>query len=1085
MTLPDIDLRKIRLHKGSQDKAFEELCCQLASLEPRPTGAVHIRKGAGADAGVECFTRLASGEEIGWQVKYYSKADSSLFGSLDNSIDTALKKHPRLSTYIVCIPFDLSDARTARAKSPLQNWEERRRRWIKAAAHDGRRLKIELWGESQIKERLGRDDPAYSGRLLFWFDQEALTPAWFREKFKKACADLGQRYTPETNVELPIRRNLLAFARDPSLNDIVEKWTHKLQEVGRRTVNAVRDLARAVEAEPPLGLEDALARLVEQFDRAPIAAEAPIPVDDWQVALRAAETAASAGREWAWEQTRKKDGPWNSDPAGAARHYLAELRGELDDIQTDLRTPRWRLASARQMLVHGDAGQGKSHLLADAAAHQLDRSRPAIFLLGSNFVDGNPWQQILNGLDLPRHYQVKHFLGALDAAAQAADTRAVIFIDALNERHGVDIWPSRLAGMLAEIDPFPRVAVVLSCRTTYLDVVLPPALTEEVLPRLEHTGFTGSAARSYLEVRGFVLPGAPYLAPEFANPLLLRTCCDALEKEGQREFPKGLHGVSAIFGFYRRAVATVMNARLQLAPHRRIVERAIDTIARALAEGGHEYIAVEQAANMLDGIWPSDGTRERDLLSQLENEGVLTVEVVAQEDDTSAQEVRFTFQRFSDHAIATRWLGDHLDKSDPQASFAAGMPLHALVAGEQAYRNSGVVEAIAIQLPECTGLEILDAVQVTGCCWWLEHAFKESLLWRNQTSFTRRTLDLVHEIGGDALTVRMLIAITTEPENAFNANHLHAKLMGMSMPVRDQRWSTLIANEGEEEDHPVETLICWAWSNGFEAIEEARAELAAVTLTWFFTTTNRAVRDRATKALVALLAPRLTLAERLLTRFKDVDDPYVLERLLAGIYGAALQGLASDKDLGAATSAIYRTLFASGSPPVNVLIRDHGRCLVEYAHWRGCLPDDVVLAKARPPYSSPWPLEHVPDEVIDGFVEDYGRGNRFGDRIVSSTMEHGDFGIYIIPHEVNDWSPAPRDSHWLPTMKELHTAWHSDFGAVATPAMTVAYGNVLEAARVGGDEVSSHGTEARKAFEEWTCSLRVEGLDQNVMRLPA
>jgi hypothetical protein len=56
MSLPDIDFFKIRLHRGSQDNAFEEFCCQLAALEPLPAGAMHYRKGPGADAGVECFT---------------------------------------------------------------------------------------------------------------------------------------------------------------------------------------------------------------------------------------------------------------------------------------------------------------------------------------------------------------------------------------------------------------------------------------------------------------------------------------------------------------------------------------------------------------------------------------------------------------------------------------------------------------------------------------------------------------------------------------------------------------------------------------------------------------------------------------------------------------------------------------------------------------------------------------------------------------------------------------------------------------------------------------------------------------------
>ena len=42
-----------------------------------------------------------------------------------------------------------------------------------------------------------------------------------------------------------------------------------------------------------------------------------------------------------------------------------------------------------------------------------------------------------------------------------------------------------------------------------------------------------------------------------------------------------------------------------------------------------------------------------------------------------------------------------------------------------------------------------------------------------------------------------------------------------------------------------------------EVIDDTVVDLAAITLAWMFTTPNRFLRDRATKALVALLSGRL------------------------------------------------------------------------------------------------------------------------------------------------------------------------------------------------------------------------------------
>ncbi len=124
MLLPDIDFRKIRLHEDSQDRAFEQLCCQLAASQPRPPGATFTRKGRGRDGGVECFTTFASGAETAWQVKFSWAVDTNLIKHLDASLDAALKNHPGLDRYIVCIPFDAPDPRAPKVATQLARWNQ-------------------------------------------------------------------------------------------------------------------------------------------------------------------------------------------------------------------------------------------------------------------------------------------------------------------------------------------------------------------------------------------------------------------------------------------------------------------------------------------------------------------------------------------------------------------------------------------------------------------------------------------------------------------------------------------------------------------------------------------------------------------------------------------------------------------------------------------------------------------------------------------------------------------------------------------------------------------------------------------------
>ena len=542
---------------------------------------------------------------------------------------------------------------------------------------------------------------------------------------------------------------------------------------------------------------------------------------------------------------------------------------------------------------------------------------------------------------------------------------------------------------------------------------------------IEHKGFAGDggkAAKVYLDKRGIVRPGAPNLVPEFDNPLFLKTCCDFLEKQGKNELPRGLRGVTAIFEFYNDAITQALNRRMQLDPHHEIVPKAIGDFALALTEAGKGSITKEEAINLFESVVRSEGNLEKSLLAQFENEGIITVETVRQEDQSVTEIVRFTFERFSDHEIAKRLLDDYLNTDDVASSFQNGQPLCEFVFGPKNHERAGIIEAIAIQLPERTNVEILDTGNETSLV--VQKAFTESLLWREQTHFTKRTFQLAVELLEANEMNDLLVSISTEPSNTFNAHSVHECLTAMTMPERDAFWSIYLA--GCDSDGPIKTLISWAMINGMGPVDEDRAYLAATMLTWFLTTSHREIRDKATKALACLLSQRLSLAARLLGDFAKVNDLYVLERLLAACYGAALQGT-SEPGLDTLAETTFETIFASGKPPANALLRDHARGIVEYAAWRGVLDSSFDLTLARPPYQSPWPIEFVPEELIESYAEDRGHGS-FRDQIVrSTTYDAGDFAKYVVQYKVKKWSPARLGSQELPTGLSIRDAWESEF----------------------------------------------------------
>ncbi len=136
--------------------------------------------------------------------------------------------HPRLTRFIVCLSIDLQDNRSGKKMSQVQLYEHWRARSVKHAAAQDRILVIELWSASSITERLGRDTPAYSGRARYWFDTVRFSSAWFQEKFKVQRQNLGERYSPESHVDLPIQQALQALARKEELLREPAGWSAEI-----------------------------------------------------------------------------------------------------------------------------------------------------------------------------------------------------------------------------------------------------------------------------------------------------------------------------------------------------------------------------------------------------------------------------------------------------------------------------------------------------------------------------------------------------------------------------------------------------------------------------------------------------------------------------------------------------------------------------------------------------------------------------------------------------------------------------------------------------------------------------------------
>ncbi len=1003
-----MDWRAIHPYNGSRDVAFEELCAQLARAKA-PNDTEFIRKGA-PDAGVECFCVFADGSEWGWQAKYFESMGSSQWSQIDRSVKTALEKHPNLVRYYVCVPSDLPDARVKGQTSALERWGDHVRKWQRWACNRGMRVEFLWWGASELLELLSK--PEHVGRVAFWFGELHFNDEWFRHRFEEAREAAGPRYTPELNVDLPIAGKLALFGRTDvafdSIKALVPGLRSKLRSVRYRDSDGQNPKAHA-SLDSLLRTGEDLLNALSEIASVPTG---PLPFGSIATKIENAKSAAQEARaiqsklarEFDTErQDGKKDGGYYNNPFENTAAGLFNLNYNLSEALLKVRRAK-KYCSSDLMILKGDAGTGKTHLLCDLASRRLASGAPTILLMGQQFLSANePWTQTLDHLDV-RQASVEEFVGALESAAQTANCRALVLIDALNEGNGRALWSAHLPTFVQHLKRSPWIGVVLSVRTTYQDVVIPRQVSQHAVSATHH-GFTDSgyeAMQKFFQHYGIEYPSVPILNPEFQNPLFLKTICEGLKGLGMSRLPTGFQGITKTFDLYLESMNVRLAESLDYDPSDNLVLEALESLADHMVAKGKRWLLRRDARRVVDDVLPNRGFQDS-LYGGLLSEGAIVQDMGWGGESPTKEVTYIAYERFADHIVANRLLQEHVDPDDPSIAFKRGGGL-AFLSDRDNYVPSGLLEALCVQVPEHTGQELFRLAPAILEDDRLEYiagdAFRKSIVWRSICAFTDSTPEIMNEVVKREHdweeTIDVMLTVSTIDQHPFNAESLDRHLRSLSMPDRDAQWSMYLDSNWRNEGS-VHRLVRWAsevWPK--DHVDDRTIELAIITLGWTLASSNRFLRDRATKALVSLLTGREDATSRLIERFADVDDPYIAERLYAVAYGVAMrtQDVSAVESL---ASVIYESVFASGNPPAHILLRDYARGVVERAIFLGATQEfDSQLF--RPPHRSEWPDVPTDSDIKELISRWKPKGSRTTSRwnpVVFSVMD-GDFASYVI-----------------------------------------------------------------------------------------
>jgi len=1009
---------KIISFSGSQANAFEELVCQLAMSETQSEFKEFERVGT-PDGGVECYWILKDNTEWGWQAKYYETLSSSEWNNIKKSLFDAIETHPLLTKYFVCIPHNLSDGRRGR-KTQKTVWEDYKKSWAAELATKEKNVEIILWDSSTLLSKLLL--PNNCGIKSFFFSEIEIRTDQLFLHLDAAIENLGPKYSRDLNFKLDYLPTVFdALSRNVRFQESFKKKLDSFLLCLNEVITSCGhfDETKCFTALLNKGYNELIA-IHNETSFSPLF---NIPSKEFIIKIEEIDRIIDRLKQ-AYNEIEEKHQLEEKKKAEAKKKELEHFQyrnrktstetekvykyiDESEDIRNYLNGKLIRTANEGVLILKGNPGTGKSHLLADIALDRKALGIPSIFLLGEHFPNQHPKLFIQQSLS-PHHSLIDYFK-SLESLAKAKQVRILFIIDAINEGNGRSIWKNSIAGLITELKQFKWIGFVLSYRTTYEDAIIPDNFNH---PTFTHNGFEGieyEATKSFFKHFKIQQPAVPILNPEFSNPLFLKTFCLTLQKSGKTTIPEGYEGISKVLNEYIIAVNKNIGDRLSF-PYKKInlVEKGIGELMKLQITSSNYILPWDEAYLLIEPLL-KPYTNHTGFLEELIKEGLLIEDYFYNRESQKYEQhgVVFNYERFNEHLKANYLLNGFQNKAEVLKAFAVGGELRALFYNRHGFTgsNTGLLNAFAIILPERFGLEIYQVLKSASYYTKINvyNAFMQSTIWRRHDTIKAESWNYIKkQIRTEEAVIdffNKILLLAANPTNYFNANFIHRFLKDRSVAERDYVWSINIDKLWEWYDkNSIKRIIDWCWSEEDKSYtKDESIILLGKILAWLFTSSNRSIRDKSTKAFACLFIDRIHLLKDFIEEFKSVNDPYVLERIVAGSFGAIVHS--SDIHSNTVVAQyLYDEFFRNRKPPLNVLTRDYCKGIIQFVVSKGSKLD-YCSENLYPPFDYNLPSEFPSDEFVKE-IEIQKNGpyteEERGQVQIPHSVLHWDFARYIL-----------------------------------------------------------------------------------------
>lgn len=903
---------------GDKRLNFEKICRAVINEKYTDKGLLHeICNQPGVEFYIElnkkCNRLGSKGDLIGWQCKWFDyqnngRLSSSSKRQIEDSLEKSKKHLTSLKKWILWTHKLLSKSDQEWFYSLKEKYE----------------FQLVLWNDKDLEDLL--DESALYLKETY-FGELALTPQELEKQHEISSAPVASRWCEAVHQTTDVETEIRKVLGEVSAWEELDEYRCKLNE-GKELVK--KSLEKSIYKAWDSELK-ALISFIEEFIHLTEVFSDKIDlrtIRKSDVISRLLHLYSRSDISTFFKLLRKlrRNNLSLSLTVTNILYCLKEIAQFITEFEETI--------SKQYIAVIGGAGNGKTELSIDIT--RGTSYRPAgVLILGRNLGKNFSLDELVRANISFYGSPVKNFeslLAALNAVAERHNCRLPLVIDGLNEAESPRQWKDILSKALVLLRRYPNVVLICTLRPQDQENVNIPAAQEEYLKTILSDGFsklvlngfselTSRAVSSYFnhyKIQTDLLAIPPVF---LKHPLTLRLFCETMVGSNLSQHQVGFIPSSTSYLFEKRvkhSLNNILNIHQSLSEDE--LTRAVYVFGQCLFESGRRYVDETSFIKKFG----------EEKLSRNWNENIINLfvqEGLIFRDEDQCQPYKYNLRPTYD-LMGGYYISDYLLRTYSHINLENWVNRSEIleklfIKHELAY---DVLHSLIPIIPKkynkkqlwrsLTNLEyqirVLDQSQLID-----QQDFDED----TRTRYKERQLSLLKE--NSFRVFQRLDSTSLLPSHPLNSIFEDEILSSLTMATRDIYWTEYLRLNKQEILNEIEyfQILCQKKQSSSDVLK-----LFALHISWMLTSTDNEIRDESTKALVlfGLIYPEF-LFQLTLEKF-DINDPYVLERLLAASYVVALQSDTSQRHiLNEFAVKLFNRMFADEAefPTTHALIIDY------------------------------------------------------------------------------------------------------------------------------------------------------------------